>query len=683
MERVEGLLDPEKDERIGCLQLTDLQKREKRLASLLGARSAAALPSLGEDWEKLLVEAIAESGIQSDPNNTRHQCALTEQGQALERLTTRKLTVLVGRAGTGKTTVLGALQKSTKLGKHGVLFLAPTGKARVRLSQKANAAAMTVAQFLYQMKRYDGIRQRPLFEGKEQYRKERTVVIDECSMLTMDDLLAALLALDLGHVERLILVGDPNQLPPIGVGRPFADLVSHLDSAAEREEPAGAAIARLSVELRTAAGAPSDALRLASWFTREQQPVDADRVLSDIETGAKLNDLEVCYWKTSGELHKALEDQFVARLMLGNGGDVEGFNKALGLTKEGWVPFDSHDGAENFQLLSPVRLYPHGVHDLNRWIQERYRAKQLTSARDKWGLKLGDEEIVWGDKVILTRNGKRDGWNGKEKKKVEGEYLANGEIGVACSASGDMKGKALNVAFAKRPDVRFAFWRKQFSDSSTPLELAYVLTVHKAQGSEFGTVFVIIPKRTRFLSRELVYTALTRSRNHLILLIEGDDQSVLHDLSRPENSETARRNTNLFRAGIRRDGDEFPYAAHLVHRTVRGELVQSKSELAIANYLASIELAYYYNRPFRGSAAPGKVHPDFSFITDAGETILWEHLGMLDRDDYKRGWEWKREWYSRNGYEEGKNLFTSKEGVGLDMAEIVKVAKDVGRALGR
>ena len=76
---------------------------------------------------------------------------------------------------------------------------------------------MTVAQFLYHLGRFDGVRQRPKFDGEEQYKKERTVVIDECSMLTMDDLYAVLLALDLGHVQRLVLVGDPNQLPPIGV----------------------------------------------------------------------------------------------------------------------------------------------------------------------------------------------------------------------------------------------------------------------------------------------------------------------------------------------------------------------------------------------------------------------------------------------------------------------------------
>ncbi len=678
--RVEILRDAKTDERERCLQLADLGRREKRLRELLSARTKTEIPSLSEKWRDLLVGAIEEGGAKVDPTNARHASALTEQSGALEKVTTRKLTVLVGRAGTGKTTVLGALLKSDKLRKDGVLFLAPTGKARVRLAQKANASAMTVAQFLYSLKRYDGFRQRPLFDGKETYRRERTVVIDECSMLTMDDMLATFLALDLGHVQRLILVGDPNQLPPIGVGRPFADLVAHLDEAAEKGEAAGKALSRLTVELRTAAGAPSDTLRLASWFTRESQPVDADRVLSDIDLGSKLNDLHVCYWKTPRELHQRIEEQFVARLGLSASDDVPGFNAALGLTKEGWVPFEDHDGCERFQILSPVKLHPHGVHELNRWIQQRYRAAQLRAARQPWGLRLGDEEIVWGDKVILTRNGTRDGWNGKTRQKVE-EYLANGEIGVACPAAGDAKNTFLNVALANRADVRFGFSRKNFGPNGSALELAYVLTVHKAQGSEFGAVFVIIPKRSRFLSRELMYTALTRSQEALVLLVEGNDGAGLFDLSRPENSETARRNTNLFFGGVRREADDFPYAAHLVHRTPKGEMVQSKSELAIAIYLEEKNMTYQYNRPYEGTSAPGRVRPDFSFTSDAGDLILWEHLGMLDRDDYKRGWEWKREWYEKNGYVVGKNLFITKEGPGLDMAQVAQVAKTVNQAL--
>ena len=95
----------------------------------------------------------------------------------------------------------------------------------MRLAKAAGGNAMTVAQFLYRLGRYDGKRQRVRFTG-DTYAAERTVVIDECSMLTLDDLYAVLKALDLAHVQRIILVGDPHQLPPIGVGRPFADFIA-------------------------------------------------------------------------------------------------------------------------------------------------------------------------------------------------------------------------------------------------------------------------------------------------------------------------------------------------------------------------------------------------------------------------------------------------------------------------
>ena len=442
------------------------------------------------------------------------------------------------------------------------------------------------------------------------------------------------------------------------MGRPFADLVAHLDGAADERSRA---LARLSVELRTAAGAPSDSLKLASWYTREPQPVDADRVLSDLELANSFNDLTIRFWDTADDLHRNLEEEFKTRLEVS---DVKGFNDALGITEQGWTPFENHNGVEKFQVLSPVRMHPYGVHDLNRWMQRQYRASQLAAVKP-WNRSLGDEEIVPGDKVILLRNGKRKGYDGKRKEKVE-EYLANGEIGTANAAFGPMKGKLLNVAFAQRPDVRFEFWPSQFGGDGGPLELAYALTVHKAQGSEFGVVFIVLPKRSRLLSRELLYTALTRSRQHLVLMIEGKDASFLYNLTKPERSETARRNTNMFTPGVRSDGDEAPYAEHLVHRTRRGEMVRSKSEWVIANHLYGMSLKYEYERPLEGTASAGRLRPDFSFITDAGEVIIWEHLGMMHRDDYRKGWEWKKAWYAQNGFDEGKNLFTTRDEAGDD-----------------
>ena len=170
------------------------------------------------------------------------------------------LGLLVGRAGTGKTSVLGALVRCDKIAKDGVLLLAPTGKARVRLQRSTGSRGeddRAVPLPARPLRRRAPAR---LFTGDRAHRKEKTVVIDECSMLTMDDLYAVLQALDLGHVERLILVGDPNQLPPIGVGRPFADwsACSTRPPNDDASAPPADALARLTVEVRTRwAGRPT------------------------------------------------------------------------------------------------------------------------------------------------------------------------------------------------------------------------------------------------------------------------------------------------------------------------------------------------------------------------------------------------------------------------------------------
>jgi len=662
--------DPSKV-KMAALQLFELKTREERLRSILSKRAAKVIPPIAADWKKLLVEAISEAGGTFNRKDARHVLAIKEQAEALEGLSGRRLSVLVGRAGTGKTSVMGALMLCEPLAKEGVLLLAPTGKARVRLGKATNSEAMTVAQFLHRLGRYDGTRQRPLFVGPEKYRKEKTVVIDECSMLTMDDLVAVLEALDQAHVQRLILVGDPNQLPPIGVGRPFADFVSFLEGAADAGEAVSGALARLSVEVRAAAtDDASDTLRLASWFTREPQPVDADRVLSDLETGRPFNDLEILFWKTGEDLRDRLLEAFQRHLKLMGESDISGFDLALGLNDKGWVPFENPDGSERWQLLSPVRMHSHGVRDLNRWVQRTFRAKELKAATNSWVASLGDESIVAKDKVIQIKNQWRKGYQWTERN-PEKHYIANGEVGLVSTVKGNLK-----VSFAGRPNLTFDYWPKQFADGGAPLELAYALTVHKAQGSEFKKVFVVLPKKCRPLSRELIYTALTRSREQMVLFIEGEDTSILFDLSRPERSETARRNTNLFHGVIRGIDDEIPYSEYLIHRTAKGHLVRSKSELVIANMLYQHDVEYEYERVCEGTAEQGRLRPDFSFIMADGDVIIWEHLGMMDREDYRRGWEWKRQWYLKNGFVEGATLFTSQEDErgGLDSAALKKEA---------
>jgi ATP-dependent exoDNAse (exonuclease V) alpha subunit len=123
--------------------------------------------------------------------------------------------VLIGAAGTGKTTLLKFLCHAAPVKQRGVLLLAPTGKARVRLQQATEVEARTLAQFL-RPHRYDETTQTYRVIGDvERSSSCKTVIVDEASMLT-EDMLAALLDA-LSGVDRIVLVGDPSQLPPDGL----------------------------------------------------------------------------------------------------------------------------------------------------------------------------------------------------------------------------------------------------------------------------------------------------------------------------------------------------------------------------------------------------------------------------------------------------------------------------------
>ena len=99
--------------------------------------------------------------------------------------------------------------------------------------------------------------------------------------------------------------------------------------------------------------------------------------------------------------------------------------------------------------------------------------------------------------------------------------------------------------------------------------------------------------------------------------------------------------------------------------------------------LYQLGIPYEYERVCDGTAAPGRLRPDFSFVTADGDLIIWEHLGMLSRPDYKRGWEWKQGWYAKNGFVAGKTLFTSSEDSenGLDSTKLKQTASVIKELL--
>jgi len=117
----------------------------------------------------------------------------------------------------------------------------------------------------------------------------------------------------------------------------------------------------------------------------------------------------------------------------------------------------------------------------------------------------------------------------------------------------------------------------------------------------------------------------------------------------------------------------------IFNRIEDGNMVRSKSELVIANMLYRMGIDYQYERPLEGEVERGKVRPDFSFTDPAGDLILWEHLGMLGRADYREGWKWKKAWYEKNGFALGQNLFTTEddERGGLDSTAVRKTAENI------
>jgi hypothetical protein len=246
---------------------TTIEKRcqGQRLAITVNWR--AELDSFLESDRKRTGRPLPQDSAEIETEERARQ----EKAAALAEIATSRFSVLIGPAGTGKTTLLSVLCRRPEVHKDGILLLAPTGKARVRMEAIARQAgtqnfeALTIAQFLSRSGRYDAATQRYCLTGGPKEKVGRTVIVDECSMLT-EEMMAALLE-SLSGVHRLVFVGDSRQLPPIGAGRPFVDIIAHLAPAdvESRFPRVGNGFAELTVPRRQGVGERDD-LQLASWF---------------------------------------------------------------------------------------------------------------------------------------------------------------------------------------------------------------------------------------------------------------------------------------------------------------------------------------------------------------------------------------------------------------------------------
>jgi ATP-dependent exoDNAse (exonuclease V) alpha subunit len=602
------------------------------------------IKSIGTDWTKII-----------ETNNTLPN---DEQVAALEKLYTSRLSVLTGTAGTGKTTVIRSLVQGVKEHepKHDFLLLAPTGKAALILRDRINDPSVKVLTIHGFLMRQGWINKNNFTlklsgEGKLQ---ASTVIVDESSMIEVMLFATMLRALDMGNIERLILVGDYNQLPPIGPGKIFFDLIKYLkkeDKRAERH------LAELHYNWRQAQG--SKASVLASHYAKVAEMPDED-IFTEIEVGAydinnpkNKSDLIIDYWQDEEDLQKKIPqilEYAVSRLEKVKGDEDLGtrYNKVHG------IPFSPIKRIEAINIIAPYRHTPTGVDNINLEIQRALRGKE---AVDKWS-KYG---FVFNDKILQVRNYNYYAWDHSVNQNVKDDdtYIPNGTLGYFLPNS---KKKVL-IKFPKHYD-RYSYYptKKQANEM---LELGYATSVHKAQGSQFDVTIMIVPAEdSDFLNREMLYTALTRSTNIQIVLIQNDI-SILKSRLWLGKSEIVKRNSSLFSTskGIPSKDFEKYKPENLIYEVLPDLFVRSEGERMISETLAKNGIGFFYEKPVIARDNKSFKLPDFTFKHNRKEYI-WEHNGMMKDFNYAERTEKKRRWYQENGYQDSL-IETPIEGMNL------------------
>ena len=622
------------------------------------------------DWSSWVFKADSQLALKA---SAEYEEATREQAEVCERLFPMPLSIVTGPAGTGKTTVIEALIRGVRRAEGegaAVLVLAPTGKAADRAREVFEQASLqrvetiTVHSFLATN---GWLKDNFTFERRGGKRAAvGTLVLDEASMLDLELAAALFRSIDWQHIRRLILVGDLGQLPPIGRGRVFADVIKWMSSA----HPAN--LGRLERNLRQLLnkvhGEGTAIVALSELFIvddhdksvhdtdRSTRP-DQEELIERIHAGGLVDrDLEVIYWDDPERLAEILISAIEARMTNGAG---------LGERQ----PYEIWGEALNvdptaFQILTPHRGELYGVEALNEVCQARISDFII----DRIGTVDG---ITLSDKVIQIRNRPKSdpiwAYEAATRKKLKVEVF-NGEIGRVKAFGFDNKLwdtvrtgygprlKRFAVQFTRKPGITVGYGREVPHDKNYKrkerveenLELAYAVSIHKAQGSDFAHTFVIIPSSAkRPVSAELVYTALTRASRHCTLLLQRDIASLL-DARRRENAQTPQINSFLFALHVANEAltnRRSWYEAGKIHEALSGDMLRSKSEVIIANLLHERSVPFRYEQPLFAGNGTLRL-PDFT-ITWAGKTFYWEHLGRLDLTEYAEAWKLKRAWYER------------------------------------
>lgn len=451
-----------------CAYLREYYEAEKYTAEKLCALDRAG-KNLGEDNVLSLISMVErESNMEYAVLQKRAICQAASNG----------VFILTGGPGTGKTTVVRAIIRVFDAMGLRIALAAPTGRAAKRMSQSAGEEAKTVHRLLeMEYGAEDKLRFR---KNEKDQLEDDVIIIDEASMLDLMLTDALLKAIKPG--ARLILIGDVNQLPPVGAGHVFDDIIKS-DRFATVELTHIFRQAQESLIVTNA-----HAVNHGEYMNLESKSGDFFFLprQEDAQTAATI--AELC--------KKRLP-------------------KSYGLTV-----FDG------IQVITPSRKGDAGTEMLNSALQSVINPP----ARGKAEKKVRDFTLREGDKVMQIKNNYDIEWN---KNGTQGFGIFNGDIGVIKKI--DLSEELITVDF----EDKICEYDYTMLDE---LELAYAITVHKSQGSEYPIVIMPLYRYTpKLLTRNLLYTAITRAQSIVILVGNGEVAKAMVDNNRQTKRYTGLR----------------------------------------------------------------------------------------------------------------------------------------------
>ncbi len=416
------------------------------------------------DIERRLMHVLARGG-------NRNIVLEEEQKQAILSAAKYGLFILTGGPGTGKTTTINQMLRFFESENMDIRLAAPTGRAAKRMTETTGYEASTIHRLLEISSMSDEMGESVRFERNEQNPLETDVVIiDEMSMVDIFLMYSLLSALPVG--TRLVLVGDVDQLPSVGPGAVLGDM---LKSGAFPS-------IRLSRIFRQAAS--SDIIVNAHKINSGQQ----------IVLGNKSKDFFF--------LRRSDPNLIISNIIELVRDKLPGYVDAK--------PFD-------IQVLAPMRKGALGVERLNRILQEYLNPP----SEEKAERMFGDNKFRVGDKVMQIKNNYQIEWEIKKGRYGivvdHGQGIFNGDMGTIREIN-----EFANILTIEFDEGRFVDY--PFSNIEE-LELAYAVTIHKSQGSEYPAVILPLLTGPRMLfSRNLLYTAVTRARKCVMIL--GSEETV-------------------------------------------------------------------------------------------------------------------------------------------------------------